>query len=88
MARSLLFQSNLRKCYWSYVVNHVVHLINIMPCAILKNKSPYEMLNLKPPTYLDLKTFGCLCFASSSNFNRNKLDPRAKNVFSLASRMV
>jgi len=44
VTRSLLFQSSLPKCYWSYVVNHVVHLINKMPSAILKNKSPYEML--------------------------------------------
>jgi len=78
VTRSLLFQSNLPKCYWSYVVNHVVHLINIMPSAVLKNKSPYEMLYQKPPTYLDLKTFGCLCFASTSDVNISKLDPRAR----------
>jgi len=78
VTRSLLFQSNLPKCYWSYVVNHVVHLINTMPSTILKDKSPYEMLYQKPPTYLDLKTFGCLSFASTSDVNRSKLDPRAR----------
>jgi len=78
VARSLLFQSKLPKCYWYYAVNHVIHLINRLPSAILKNKSPYELLNEKPATYLDLKAFGFLCFASTSDVNRNKLDPRAK----------
>jgi len=64
VARSLLFWSKLPKCYWSYVINHVAHLINRMLSVVLKNKSPNEVLNLKPPIYLDLKTFGCLCFAN------------------------
>jgi len=78
VTRSLLFQSNLPKSYWSYAVNHVVHLINRMPSAILKDKSPYGMLYQKPPTYLDLKTFGCLSFAYTFDVNRSKLDPRAR----------
>jgi len=45
VARSLLFQSKLPKCYWYYIVNHVVHLINKMPSVVLRNKSPYEILN-------------------------------------------
>ena len=36
------------------------------------------MLYLKSPTYLDLTTFGCLSYASTSDVNRNKLDPRAR----------
>jgi len=36
------------------------------------------MLYLKSPTYLDLKTFGCLSVASTPDVNRNKLDPRAR----------
>jgi len=49
-----------------------------MSSVVLKNKSPYEILNKKPPTYLSLKAFGCLCFASTTDVNRNKLDPRAR----------
>jgi len=54
-----------------------------MPFAVLKNKFPYEFLNQKPPTYLSLKAFGCLCFASTSDVNRNKLDPELENSFLL-----
>ena len=71
---SLLFQSKLPKCYWYYVINHVVHVINRIPSIVLKNKSPYE----KPHTYFSLKAFGCLCFASTIDVNRSKLDPRAR----------
>jgi len=79
---SLLFQSGLSKIYWSYVASHVTHLINRLPSKILKGKSPYEMLYCQPPTYLNLKTFGCLCFASTLENNRSKLVPRSrKSVF-------
>ena len=87
VTRSLLFQSNIPKCYWSYAVNHVVHIINRIPSAVLKNKSPYEMLYSKSPTYLDLKTFGCLSFASTPDINRNKLDPRARKCVLLGLKM-
>ena len=80
VARSLLFQSKLPKCYWYYAVNHAVHLINKIPSAVLKNKSPYEILNKNPRTYLSLKAFGCLCFASTSDVNKNRLDPRASKM--------
>ena len=76
--RSLLFQSNIPKAYWSYAVSHVVYLINRLPSTVLKGKTPYDLLYNIPPTYLDLKSFGCLCFASTLEGNRNKFSARAK----------
>jgi len=35
---NLIFQSRLPKSYWSYVVAHVVYLINRLPLVVLKKK--------------------------------------------------
>lgn len=77
VTRSLLFHSTLPKVFWSYAVMHVVHLINRLPSPVLKRKSPFEMLFKQPPTLLNLKVFGSLCFSSTLDHNRSKLDPRA-----------
>lgn len=40
------------------------------------------MLFNTPPTYFNLKTFGCLAYAITLNRNKDKLDPRAtKSLF-------
>jgi len=79
----LLFQSNLPKAYWCYAVNHAVHIINRLPTTVLNNACTYQILYEKPPTYLDLKVFGTLCFASTLECNRTKLDPRARKCMFL-----
>lgn len=83
VVRSLLFQAKLPKIFWSYAVVHVVHLINRLPSPVLQNKNPFEMLFHEPPTLLNLKVFGSLCFSSTLDNNRTKLDPRANKCVCL-----
>lgn len=78
VTRSLLFQSHLPKVFWSYAVNYAAHLINRLPSPVLQQKTPYEMLHNMPSTLLDLKVFGSLCYASTLEHHRTKLDPRSK----------
>ena len=42
--RSLISQSKIPKVFWNYAISHFVYLINRLPCHIIQNKSPYEML--------------------------------------------
>ena len=54
-----------------------VHIINRLPSPILNNKSPFEKLYGKIPSYEHLKVFGCLYFASTLIHHRTKFDPRS-----------
>jgi len=86
VARSLLFHASLQKCFWSYVVSHAVYLINRMPTPVLHQKSPFQMLYHKPPVFVDLKVFGSLCFVSTLEQHRTKLDPRARKCIFMGYR--
>lgn len=55
-----------------------VFLINRTPTPLLDNKTPFEKLTNKAPEYQHLKTFGCLCYASTSPKQRNKFETRAR----------
>ena len=48
-----------------------------MPLSVLKHKSPYEILHNSPPVLDHIKTFGCLCYVSTSKVQRSKFDPRS-----------
>lgn len=44
---------------------------------MLGNLTPYELLTKKKPEYYFLRSFGCLCYASTLLKDRNKFSPRA-----------
>ena len=48
-----------------------------MPVPLLHNKSPFELLFHKPPSFDHLRVFGCLCFISTPPVHRLKFDSRA-----------
>ena len=78
VTRSLLFQSNLPKIFWSLATLHVVFLINRIPSKHLHNLSPNELLHNREPDFNFLKVFGYLAFASTLSTYRTKLDPRSR----------
>lgn len=58
------------------------YLINRFPSTFLQGKSPNGVLFGSPPSYTNLKSFGCLCYASSLLIHRTNLDPKSvKCVF-------
>jgi hypothetical protein len=82
IGRALLYQSKLPLSFWSYAFLHAVYLINRVPTPVLQNQSPYHLLYNTPPDATDFKVFGCLCYASSIQSHRTKLETRArKSVF-------
>jgi len=53
------------------------YIINRLPSPLLKNKSPFELLYNQPPSLSQLKTFGCMCYATVVS-PKQKFDPRAR----------
>nr|KYP68601.1 Retrovirus-related Pol polyprotein from transposon TNT 1-94 [Cajanus cajan] len=83
VTRSLLFHSKLPKSFWSFAVNHAVFFINRLPSPVLNQLSPFQLLYNTKPNLNDLRFFGSLCFASTLQQHRTKLDPRAKKCLFL-----
>ncbi|EOY26809.1 Cysteine-rich RLK (RECEPTOR-like protein kinase) 8 [Theobroma cacao] len=77
VARALLFQSSLPTHFWGDAVMTAVHIINRVPTRLLKNKSLFELLYKRQPSYEHLRVFGSLCFVSTLSQHRKKLDQRA-----------
>lgn len=78
VARALLFQSNLPKSFQTFSIIHAVFPINRLVTPLFQEKSPFELLYLHSPNYLQLKVFGSLCYASTFVAGRSKFDPKAK----------
>ncbi|CAH9066166.1 unnamed protein product [Cuscuta epithymum] len=78
VARVLMHQAHLPVSFWGECILAVVYLINRTPSGLLANKSPIEVLCGEPPTYDELRVFGCLCFVHNQWAKGNKFAPRGR----------
>jgi hypothetical protein len=78
IARALLIQSHLPPKYWGYAALHAVFIMNRVPSTAIEGRIPYDALHQKLPDLSLLKVFGSLCYVSSIDPHRSKLDHRAR----------
>ena len=78
VARAFLYQSFIPLVYWENCVLTATYVINKIPTQLLQNRSPFEVLNRKAPSYTHLKAFGCLCYASTLLSTKDKFSPRSR----------
>ena len=76
-ARAIFLHSKVPDQFWGDSILCSAYLINRMPLSSIHNISPYEKVCHTKPSLDHLRTFGCLCFISTSKVHRSKFDPRA-----------
>lgn len=78
VARALCFQPNLPTQFWIESILTATFLINRTPSKVLNLDTPYARLHNSPPSYINLRVFGCLAFVSIFSAGMNKFEPRAR----------
>ena len=83
MSLTLMSQSSLPFCYWSYAFSTAIFLINRLPFLHRGSSSPWETLFAKSPNYSLFKSFGCACFPLLRPYTKHKFNFRSKECIFL-----
>jgi transposase InsO family protein len=78
MARCLMHEKQLPTNFWAEAANTSVFLLNRLPTKAVEGKTPFEAWYGYKPSLHNLKVFGCVCFTTVPQVNRDKLDKRAE----------
>ena len=70
---SFLIDASMLVYFWVEVAHVAVFTINRLPCSVLSNKTPFEVLFYRLPDYAFLKPFGCSFFSNMMASSTNKL---------------
>ena len=76
VVRTLLLESSVPSTFWVEALSTTVYVINRLPSRVLDFVSPYYCL-YHHPNYLDIHTFGCVCFVHFPSHERHKLSAQS-----------
>ena len=71
--KCMLFNAQLPKSFWAEATSTACYLINLSPSIAIEKNNLQEEWYGSPPTYSDLKIFGCSAYVDVEN---GKLEPR------------
>jgi histone deacetylase 1/2 len=63
--------------YRAEALNTTTHLLNRRPYQTSGTATPFQLLLGTPPSYSELRVFGCLCYPNQSATVPHKLSPRS-----------
>lgn len=63
--------------FWVEALSRTIYLINRLPSQVLNWDYPYFRLYHNHPNYLDMHTFGCVCFVHLPPHERHKLSAQS-----------
>ena len=78
-----MFQAHLPIDFWGECILTVGYLINKTPSAVLKGKTPYEILFGQLPSYNHIRTFGCMCYVHRQLRDKDKFASRSRRCVSV-----
>ena len=83
LARTILNDSALPKCFWADVVSTACYVMNRVLIRPMLKKTPYELLNGRKPNIGHLKFFGCKCYIlNNGKDSLGKFDAKSdKGIF-------
>jgi len=83
LARTILNDYALPKCFWDDVVSTVCYVMNRVLIRPILKKTPYELLNERKPNISHLKVFGCKCYIlNNGKESSGKFDAKSyKGIF-------
>nr|GEY17382.1 hypothetical protein [Tanacetum cinerariifolium] len=77
MARAVLSDQGMPKCFWAEAVNWSNYVLNRCPNAALKDITPEEAWSGNRPSISHMRVFGCLANVHIPKQQRTKLDDRS-----------
>lgn len=82
VGRAILYQFKVPNTYWSFALQFATFIFNRIPTLILHHKSPYQILCDKLPNLDTFKVLDYLCYVSTLQAHRTKLDHKErKSIF-------
>ena len=74
---AMLFNGHVPSSYWVHAFRSAAFIINWLPSRVLANKSPFEMLFSRAPSYAHFRPFGCRVCPFLRDYADHKLSPRS-----------
>ena len=82
MTRSMLFDTELPRAFWTFAVNYSQEILNRLPTrALSEDITPFELFYQKKPSVVHLRVFGCPVYVHIPDDKQGKLNPKAVGGF-------
>jgi hypothetical protein len=83
MARYMLSEYNVSQSFWAEAINTACYYSNRLYYHPLKEKTPYELLNVRKPNIAYFWIFGCKCYILMKDTKLGEFEKKCDKGFLL-----